>query len=188
MNLFIFLLSMMLSCIPNKQAPEVSDVTKNTEPIECGYFSGDYACGFTYFDQHGDEVSLYDFKGKVILLDFSTTWCYYCNVAAAEEAEFSSKYPKGDFVWITVLLQNDDGERPSCSNLKSWADKYNIESPVLSGEMDILDMDGEGEDEGYSCIGFPTFVIIDKNMLIEGYMIGWGKERISEKIEELLQK
>ena len=44
------------------------------EPASCGYSSGDTVCNFTMVDQHGDDVELYQFWGKVIVMDvFSET-------------------------------------------------------------------------------------------------------------------
>jgi cytochrome oxidase Cu insertion factor (SCO1/SenC/PrrC family) len=40
----------------------------------CGTGVGDLACNFTLQDQNGDEVELYQFTGKVILLDLFAEW------------------------------------------------------------------------------------------------------------------
>ena len=38
------------------------------------YRVGDKVANFTLTDLYGNSVSLYDFKNKVILLNFFTTW------------------------------------------------------------------------------------------------------------------
>ena len=41
---------------------------------ECGFSVGDQACNFTMVDQYGDEVELYQFAGKYIVLDLFAEW------------------------------------------------------------------------------------------------------------------
>ena len=53
-------------------------------PVECGYAVGDIACDFELPDTTGGMTRLYDFKGDVIVLDFSTAWCYYCQMIILE--------------------------------------------------------------------------------------------------------
>ena len=47
------------------EVPSVSD---------CGVRAGDTVCNFTMVDQYGDEVELYQFTGKVIVLDIYAEW------------------------------------------------------------------------------------------------------------------
>src|SRR5687768_2227270 len=49
-----------------------------------GYGEGDVIPDFRLVDQHGDEVSLWQFYGNVILLDVSTIWCGPCQQLALE--------------------------------------------------------------------------------------------------------
>lgn len=43
-------------------------------PEGCGFQQGDYACNFTMLDQNGDEVELYQFAGKYVVLDLFAEW------------------------------------------------------------------------------------------------------------------
>tara|TARA_R110002020_G_scaffold240016_1_gene452668 strand:- start:65 stop:619 length:555 start_codon:yes stop_codon:yes gene_type:complete len=180
------LLLMVFSCVsPN------SIERQDTSPWadwECGYDIGEHPCNFSLFDQHDQSVDLYDFYGKTILLDFSTTWCYYCNIAAMSEPELNKQYEDQGFIWLTVLVQDKNGKKPSCEVLKQWAGKYNISSPVLSGDMDLLDLEDDGINTGFKCGGYPTFLIIDKDMIIKSYIFGWSFEMINEAITQELNK
>ena len=40
--------------------------------------AGQLAPNFTLTDYHGNQVSLSDFRGKVVYLDFWATWCQPC--------------------------------------------------------------------------------------------------------------
>jgi len=105
-------------------------------------------------------------------------WCYWCNVAAMEEKEIVELFNKEDFVWVTVLVENKNGNKPSCNDLKRWADQYDIKSPVLSGDLSLLDYTDDGDDVGFRNGGFPTFVLIDQDMKIVKYFYGWSKDEI----------
>ena len=42
---------------------------------ECSGKPGEKACDFTFQDQNGNDWSLYDNYGTVMVVDFSTIWC-----------------------------------------------------------------------------------------------------------------
>lgn len=44
------------------------------ESDSCGFSLGEQACNFTMVDQFGDEVELYQFAGKYVVLDLFTEW------------------------------------------------------------------------------------------------------------------
>ena len=50
---------------------ETSDVPASES---CGFSLGEQACNFTMVDQFGDEVELYQFAGKYVVLDLFTEW------------------------------------------------------------------------------------------------------------------
>ena len=50
------------------------------------------APGFTLTDAKRAPVTLSDFKGKVVLLDFWATWCAASKVEMPWYAEFESRY------------------------------------------------------------------------------------------------
>ena len=66
--------------VDNPTAPEPDPITWE----DCGGYVGDHPCDFTFSDQDGNDWNLYDHYGDVLLLDFSTMWCYYCKVSAAD--------------------------------------------------------------------------------------------------------
>jgi len=61
---------------------------------------------FTLKDVNDRNVSLSDFKGKVLLLDFWATWCGPCKVEIPWFLEFQSKYGKDGLQVIGVSIDD----------------------------------------------------------------------------------
>lgn len=51
-----------------------ADAADVTEPDSCGKQLGQTMCNFTMTDQNGDSVELYQFFGKVVVLDLFAEW------------------------------------------------------------------------------------------------------------------
>lgn len=58
---------------------------------------GQKAPDFTGKTPKGKEISLSDFKGDVILLDFWASWCRPCRIKNPEIVEIYNKYKKAKF-------------------------------------------------------------------------------------------
>ena len=163
------------SCVDT--APPEPVITWDT----CANTPGEHACDFTLKDQNDNEFVLYDHVGKVIVLDFSTTWCYFCNVAATHTQEMQDMYGD-DLVYATVLLQATDRTEPTLEDAEAWAEKYDITAPVLQGSIDMLGADPDK----WSLSVVPTFFFINKDMCVYDSFNGWDKDVINTKINDLM--
>ena len=61
-------------------------------PLCCLQPSGSRRPSLLFQDSPGKAVSLKDYRGKVVLLDFWATWCHGCKLEIPWFAEFSRKY------------------------------------------------------------------------------------------------
>ena len=148
----------------------------------CSQNVGDHPCDFTLKDQDGKDVSLYDFYGKTIVLDFSTGWCAYCQVAAQEVQHVQDLYGESDFAYITILVETATGTDPGQSDVSDWADNFGIESaPVLAGSRDLISSDAS---LGWPVSGWPTFYFINDDMEINTYLKGFSSTMIIDLIED----
>ena len=151
---------------------------------ECGGEMGSHACNFTLMDQEGDDWSLYDHYGSVIILDFSAMWCGYCQKAATVAQDIQDKYKDDDVIWVTILLQNNYGQTPTIENLVEWSTAFDMSSaPVLSGNSGMIDPSAQN---GYNVRTWPGFVIIDRDMIITYELLGWNEWVIQAEINKLL--
>ena len=170
------LLTMFMGCtldVENVDKPFESDICENS--------LGNVACNFTMIDQNGNQVDLYSFHGKIIILDLSAMWCGPCQYAALDTENTVKKYGAENIVYITVLIENTSGQPPSLQDLTKWSETFGIvDSPVLAGSRQWLN------DSGYALSGWPTFYFISEDMIITEYQRGYGKINVDRAIEDLL--
>ena len=168
----------------NKEPIEVE--IPEPDPItwtECGYDIGDHPCDFTLKDQNGEDWNLYDNYGSLIVLDFSTEWCYYCQVAAADAQSLQDEYADEGLIYVTLMIENASGNPSDQDLLTRWADHFGITAPILEGSRDLLD---SGDGEGWSIGGWPTFYFISKDMVISKTMQGYSDETMITIIDLML--
>ena len=148
----------------------------------CSAQIGDHACDLALVDQFGDTFQLYDNYNKVILIDFSAMWCGPCNMAASEVESFMLDYGDQDFLWETVLIDNQTGEPVTEDDIGAWSDMYSIStSPVLIGNRSLIDM--TGQNGGWPVGGWPTFVILDRELIVKNGIYGWSSALMRQWIE-----
>ena len=113
--------------------------------------SGKVAPPFTLKDMNGADVSLADYKGKVVLLNFWATWCGPCKYEIPSFVKLQDKY-RDQGVAFLGLSVDDPPE-----SLKPFAEKYGINYPLLVGlgREDVQDADGP-------IYGVPITVMIDR--------------------------
>ena len=83
---------------------------------------------FTFKDVNNRKVSLSDFKGKVILLDFWATWCVPCKAEIPGFIDLQKKYGARGLQIIGISV--DDPARTA----KKYADDMKMNYPVLLAE------------------------------------------------------
>ena len=138
------------------------DDDDDTGPPE-GYEDGDTMPDFTLLDSKGNQVSLHDHKGKVILLDSSATWCPPCNTDTPKlEKQFYQAYKDvGDgFIVLQLLGENDQYKPPTQQNLEDWIIKHKVTFPVLADpNWGVGDKIGNGY--------IPFYWVLDQNLVIQ---------------------
>jgi peroxiredoxin len=143
---------------------------------------GSVASDFTLVDQNGVEVSLSEFEGKVILLNFSTMWCKYCRQEAKDIARLYDANKDRGLAVITVLAANAQDGPIAESDCRQWARLYKSSFPVLA------DIDRSVSRRYNKSGGWPLNLIIDRNMVIRDKVPGYGKSRIESAVAGLLNR
>jgi len=126
-------------------------------------------------DMHGKTVSLSDFRGKIVFLNFWTTWCPTCRIEMPSMEKLHQKFKDGDFALVTINLQE------SASRVKEFFKEFKLTFTAL------LDADGEvGIMFGINQI--PTTYILDKQGRIIGKALGprdWDSRESTALFEHL---
>jgi peroxiredoxin len=126
---------------------------------------GSKAPDFKLSDIQGNTVSLANFKGKRVFLDFSMINCGWCKVALDEFAKPDFQFAED----VVPLYINPVDKR---ERMESYLHKTNITFPVLIDAKEI------GETYGVSA--YPSFFIIGKDGQIEESFAGYDPDLIDK--------
>jgi thiol-disulfide isomerase/thioredoxin len=197
MRILLLLLS-LAACPAKLESSAMSDDTTAeqppSEPPEFGVNErddcdqaaiGSSVCNLVLLDQNGEVWELYDYTGKIIILDFSTVWCYPCQMAGHHTQPIQDDYAE-DVVFVTLLIDGaTHGEPPTAAELTEWVNGHNITTaPVLQASRDYV-MDPAGI-TGYLVGGYPTYVYIDHDMKIIKAHVGFSEEYMRSILDNLL--
>ena len=138
----------------------VNDPTTEPEVLTADESQGevDYAPDFTLSDLDGSSVSLSDYAGMPLLVNFWATWCPPCRSELPLIQQYQDQYA-GDFVVLAV-----DGAE-TAEDVRSFAEAQGYTM------MFLLDTD-YAVAELYQVRGFPTSVFIDADGAIQKVHIG----------------
>jgi thiol-disulfide isomerase/thioredoxin len=117
----------------------------------------------------GEKFTNDTIKGKVVLLEFWTTWCGYC----AEEAAFVDKIGKELAPKGLVLLAIDVGES------KKTVRKYLEQHPR---DCKIVMMEDTNLAAMYAATVYPIYVVVDRDGFIVGTQRGAGGEEALRRL------
>lgn len=136
-------------------------------------------------DQYGKQHNLQDYKGKVVFINFWTTWCHYC----VEEIPYLEKISK-DYSKDVVVLgiagpkSKENPKNPDVSKEKilEFIGNKKITYPIL------FDESGKYFAE-YGIRFFPTSFVVGKDGYLDGYIPGGvSEENLKKIIEEAIKK
>lgn len=129
---------------------------------------------FTLRDLKGNQVSLSDFRGQPVVLNFWATWCSPCRVEIPHLDALYTKYKNQGLVVLGMNTETD------YMKVKRFAE------PRISY---IVLLDGGTQAQGYEVSGIPCTYYIDRKGIIQHRSVGFGpgdEVLIEEKIKELL--
>ena len=130
---------------------------------------------YTLKDMHGVDVTLANFKGKVILLNFWATWCGPCKAEIPSLVMLQDQY-RDDLVVLGVSV-DDPVEK-----LTPYAAEYQMNYPVLVGNGHQEFQDAYGP-----MWGIPVTVFVDREGRIAKKHSGIAtKEQFEREIKALL--
>jgi cytochrome c biogenesis protein CcmG/thiol:disulfide interchange protein DsbE len=130
---------------------------------------------FVLLDIKGGEKKLSDFKGKVVILDFWTTWCPPCKAEIPHFIELYDTYRERGLEIIGISLDwNVERVVPP------FAEENGINYMLLAGNEKVTELYG-------GIMSIPTTFVIDRNGNIRKRYIGYRDKEVFERdVKELL--
>jgi cytochrome c biogenesis protein CcmG/thiol:disulfide interchange protein DsbE len=116
---------------------------------------------FTLKDLNGNDVSLAQYRGKVVLINFWATWCDPCRVEIPWLIEMQDKYSSRGFAVLGIAM-DEEGRKAVEPYVQKERFTVNGDSgramnyPILLGNDAVADKFG-------GLIGYPTSVLISKD-------------------------
>ena len=170
----------------NKEEPPPPPVLGVNEADNCDQKAlGSSVCNFFLIDQNGEYWELYEHKGKVIILDFSTVWCYPCQMAAAHTQKVQDEYSE-DVIFVTLLIQGPSGLPATDLDVTGWVETHGITTaPVLQASKEYI-MDPAGI-TGYLVGGYPTYVYLNRDLVITDAHVGFNEDYMKNILDRMIQ-
>jgi cytochrome c biogenesis protein CcmG, thiol:disulfide interchange protein DsbE len=132
----------------------------------------DYSNDFELEDLDGRSISISDFAGKIVVLNFWATWCPPCKQEIPDFIEVYDEYRNRNVVFIGI--SNEDA-----ATLESFAEDFGINYLIL---VDSVNITGQ-----WGIRAIPTTFILDGNGRIIFKNVGMMlKDQLISALEEAL--
>ena len=138
------------------------------------------APNFTLQDLSGNEVSLRQHKGQVVLLDFWATWCAPCRRSIPELVDIQEKYR--DQGLVILGISTDDPRKTGIRSLLAFKKQYKINYSILLASRNVTTAYfGAGQQ-----MPIPTLFVIDREGRVVDSIVGYAPGAVERSLKELL--
>jgi thiol-disulfide isomerase/thioredoxin len=111
-------------------------------------------------DLNGKNVTLADYKGKVVLVDFWATWCDPCRMEAPWLIDLQQKYASRGFVILGVSM--DEGGKTDVDPFLA-KERFDVNGQKLPINYQILLGSDDIGDKFGGIIGMPTTFLFNRD-------------------------
>lgn len=116
---------------------------------------------FTLLSLDGEEITLSNLKGRVVIVDFWATWCPPCRNSIPALINLFNKYQGQGFTVLGISMEDR-------ATLEKYRDQNNIPYPILLGNKEVA--------KAYNVQAIPHMFIIDKKGQVRKTQLGFAPE------------
>lgn len=148
--------------------------------------NGKPAPAFTLEDTHGRKVSLADYKGKALLINFWATWCGPCKIETPWLIDLRNRYAAQGFEVLGVSMDDLDRNNPHAlavekQEIAQFAAQMHVPYPVLIGGDSISDAYG-------GLVALPTSFYVNRKGIVVATQMGIvSQDEIEANIKKALE-
>jgi cytochrome c biogenesis protein CcmG, thiol:disulfide interchange protein DsbE len=132
------------------QIPSSREEQNSEIPAANTLLAGDQAVEFTLLDLDSNDVSLSDYSGQPVVLNFWATWCAPCRIEMPELQNAFEAYQDQDLVILAINAQEEE---------QLVGDFFNdlglTFTPLLDGEGNV--------GRAYGAFGLPSTYFVDRS-------------------------
>jgi thiol-disulfide isomerase/thioredoxin len=115
---------------------------------------------FTLKDLDDRDVSLSEYKGKVVLLNFWATWCEPCRVEIPWLIDMQQKYSARGFTIIGIAM-DEEGKTEVAPYVAK--ERFNVNGQALPMSYPIVLGNDPMADKFGGLLGYPTSILISRD-------------------------
>jgi cytochrome c biogenesis protein CcmG/thiol:disulfide interchange protein DsbE len=142
--------------------------------------SGPMAPVFKLRDLSGQMVSLDQYRGRVVLLDFWATWCPPCRLSIPELIEVQDQYRDKGLVVLGVSM--DDPNHFPIEYIRAFKEKSKINYNILRFDSKVVQ-----DYFGYDAPAIPTMFVIDREGRIRDKFVGYQPGAVKDALAGVLK-
>lgn len=149
---------------PRTENPSAGEVSPDEIEREVGIYPDMQVPDFTLLDGHNNEVSLSDYRGKIVFLNFWATTCKYCIEEMPDLEKFYNAHKGEDDFALLGINMTKTWEKKSKDKLVEWLDGEGLTFPV------VFDEDGAVAEEWMAQSLPVTFIITEEGVSLGAIM------------------
>jgi thiol-disulfide isomerase/thioredoxin len=140
-----------------------------------GLKPGSIAPGFALNTLDGKKVSLEDFRGKKVILNFWATWCPPCR----DEMPEMQKFYKDNKDHVEILAVNLEYSESKPEKIKDFVSEYGLAFPIPLDEKNTIG-------KQFRAVSIPTSYFINEEGIITKMHIGpMDYEFMDQEVKEM---
>ncbi len=141
---------------------------------------GTTADGFNGTSLDGKDISLDNYQGSIVVLNFWSTKCAICHEEIPKLNKLTDKYSGKDVVFVGLTMENE-------TNVNLYLRKRPFKFTIVPNSLGVLLKYADRDNRGNPNMGFPAYFIINELGELTYKSSGWDKtSKIDSEINKLL--